>query len=305
DDASSAKSRRPEEDKKAKEEEERRKKKQEEERKRREAEQQQQQEEEEEEEEEEEASPPAKGGDKTDGAKTAFDKIDDDRKRRIIDSLIDRLYELAEERDAKNKPAAKTATSGASTADISSLDLKVRSLRTRLRNAENATESLAKQQKDVEMKIKLNHQEVERLRKEYAASEAEYNEAIKNGAVVPEAPKRGRGTGAGKGAGFFDVVKKAQSSLWEDKFRAFKEKQRESASNQPAWVNNLRKSDNIIGTTVMKREDPEKKKEKAAWQNQPKLHKAVIDPRAKKEAEPAGAKKPAWSGVSLKKAEKK
>ena len=55
----------------------------------------------------------------------------------------------------------------------------------------------------------------------------------------------------------------------------------------------------------MKREDPEKKKEKAVWQNQPKLHKAVIDPRAKKEGEPAGAKKPAWSGVSLKKAEKK
>jgi hypothetical protein len=32
--------------------------------------------------EEEEASPPAKAGDKTDGAKTAFDKIDDDRKRK-------------------------------------------------------------------------------------------------------------------------------------------------------------------------------------------------------------------------------
>jgi predicted transcriptional regulator len=74
--------------------------------------------------------------------------------------LIDRLYELAEERDAKNKPATKTATSGASSADISSLDLKVRSLRTRLRNAENATESLAKQQKDIETKIKMNHQEV-------------------------------------------------------------------------------------------------------------------------------------------------
>ena len=71
---------------------------------------------------------------------------------------------------------------------------------------------------------------MERLRKEYGTAEAEYNEAIKNGAVVPEAPKRGRGAGAGKGAGFFDVVKKAQSSLWEDKFRAFKEKQRESAA---------------------------------------------------------------------------
>ena len=81
---------------------------------------------------------------------------------RIIDSLIDRLYELAEERDAKNKPAAKTATSGASTADASALDLKVRSLRTRLRNAENATQSLAKQQKDVETKVKMNHQEVSR-----------------------------------------------------------------------------------------------------------------------------------------------
>ena len=71
---------------------------------------------------------------------------------------------------------------------------------------------------------------MERLRKEYASAESEYNEAIKNGAVLPEAPKRGRGAGAGKGAGFFDVVKKAQSSLWEDKFRAFKEKQKETAS---------------------------------------------------------------------------
>ena len=81
---------------------------------------------------------------------------------RIIDSLIDRLYELAEERDAKNKPATKPATSGASSADASSLDLKVRSLRTRLRNAENTTATLAKQQKDVEAKIKINHQEVSR-----------------------------------------------------------------------------------------------------------------------------------------------
>lgn len=79
---------------------------------------------------------------------------------RIIDSLIDRLYELSEERDAKNKPAPKTASSGASTADITSLDLKVRSLRTRLRNAENARETLAKQQKEIEAKIKMNHSEV-------------------------------------------------------------------------------------------------------------------------------------------------
>ena len=68
------------------------------------------------------------------------------------------------------------------------------------------------------------------MRKEYAAAEAEYNAAIKSGAVVTETPRRGRGAGGGKGAGFFDVVKKAQSSLWEDKFRAFKEKQRESSA---------------------------------------------------------------------------
>lgn len=40
------------------------------------------QEEEEQEEEEEEAPPPSKASDKTDGPKTAFDKIDDDRKRK-------------------------------------------------------------------------------------------------------------------------------------------------------------------------------------------------------------------------------
>lgn len=81
-------------------------------------------------------------------------------KGRIIDSLIDRLYELAEERDAKNKPDNKSATSGASSTDMASLDLKVRSLRTRLRNAENCTETLAKQEKDLKAKIEANHQEV-------------------------------------------------------------------------------------------------------------------------------------------------
>lgn len=39
--------------------------------------------------EEEEASPLAKAGDKTDGAKTAFDKIDDDRKRKSCLIYID------------------------------------------------------------------------------------------------------------------------------------------------------------------------------------------------------------------------
>ena len=67
------------------------------------------------------------------------------------------------------------------------------------------------------------------MRKECAAAEAEYDAALKSGAVVQTAPKRGRGAGGGKGSGFFDVVKKAQSSLWEDKFKAFKEKQRGSA----------------------------------------------------------------------------
>ena len=79
---------------------------------------------------------------------------------RIIDSLIDTLYELAEQKEAKSKPPPSAASSGSSTADVSAPDLKVRSLRTRLRNAENATSTLAQQQKDVEVKIKLNHQEV-------------------------------------------------------------------------------------------------------------------------------------------------
>lgn len=308
-DTGSSKSRRQEEEEKKPEDGANRRRLKEEEERKKKAERQQ---EEEEEESEEEAPAPAPVAitvsiDKTDGPKTAFDKIDDDRKRRIIDSLIDRLYELAEEREAKTKPASKTASSGVSSADASGLDLKVRSLRTRLRNSENATQTLAKQQKEIEQKIQINHSEVERLRKESATAEEEYNEALKSGAISDEPVKRGRGAGAGKGSGFFDVVKKAQSSLWEDKFRAFKEKQRESSAGQPQWVNNLKKSDShIIGTTVMKRDDPDKKKaEKASWQNQPKVHKAVIDPRAKKEVEPTGAKKPAWSGVSLKKAEKK
>ena len=67
------------------------------------------------------------------------------------------MYELAEERDAKDKPATEPA---AGAIDASALDLKVRSLRTRVRNAENASETLSKQQKDLEKKIEMNKNEV-------------------------------------------------------------------------------------------------------------------------------------------------
>ena len=70
----------------------------------------------------------------------------------ILEGLANELRRIVEEREAKNVPATQQ--------ELDELDLKLRSLRTKLRKAEELTTQLAKQKREVDEKIQKNTREV-------------------------------------------------------------------------------------------------------------------------------------------------
>lgn len=70
----------------------------------------------------------------------------------ILEGLAAELRRIVEEREAKNVPASQQ--------ELDELDLKLRSLRTQLRKAEENSNVLAKQKRELEEKIKKNTNDV-------------------------------------------------------------------------------------------------------------------------------------------------
>ena len=70
----------------------------------------------------------------------------------ILEGLANELRRIVEEREAKSMPASQQ--------ELDELDLKLRSLRTQLRKAEETSNLYAKQKKDLEEKIKKNTNDV-------------------------------------------------------------------------------------------------------------------------------------------------
>lgn len=70
----------------------------------------------------------------------------------ILEGLAIELRRIVEEREAKNIPASQQ--------ELDELDLKLRSLRTQLRKAEEASVQLAKQKKEIEEKTTKNANDV-------------------------------------------------------------------------------------------------------------------------------------------------
>ncbi len=70
----------------------------------------------------------------------------------ILEGLANELRRIVEEREAKNVPASQQ--------ELDELDLKLRSLRTQLRKAEENSNQLAKQKRELEEKMKKNTNDV-------------------------------------------------------------------------------------------------------------------------------------------------
>lgn len=70
----------------------------------------------------------------------------------ILEGLANELRRIVEEREAKSVPASQQ--------ELDELDLKLRSLRTQLRKAEENSNLLAKQKRELEEKIKKNTNDV-------------------------------------------------------------------------------------------------------------------------------------------------
>ena len=77
----------------------------------------------------------------------------------ILEGLAAELRRIVEEREAKNVPASQQ--------ELDELDLKLRSLRTQLRKAEEASTQLAKQKKELEEKMANNTRNVSQVEPNY------------------------------------------------------------------------------------------------------------------------------------------
>lgn len=77
----------------------------------------------------------------------------------ILEGLAAELRRIVEEREAKNVPASQQ--------ELDELDLKLRSLRTQLRKAEEASTQLAKQKKELEEKMTKNTKDVSQVEPNY------------------------------------------------------------------------------------------------------------------------------------------
>ncbi|XP_032231835.2 troponin I isoform X22 [Nematostella vectensis] len=153
---------------------ERQRQREEEERRRQEEEEERQREEEE----EEEATPPQDNEEAEEEEETIFEQMSPQKKAAILEGLAAEFRRIVEARDAKGQMVAVSAQ------ELDELDLKVRSLRTQVRKAEETSNALQKQQKELEIKIKNNENDVKRLKKDLQAAEAENELAIKEGKKV-------------------------------------------------------------------------------------------------------------------------
>lgn len=70
----------------------------------------------------------------------------------ILEGLANELRRIVEEREAKNVPATQQ--------ELDELDLRLRSLRTQLRKAEELSTQLGKQKREVDEKIEKNKRDV-------------------------------------------------------------------------------------------------------------------------------------------------
>ena len=75
----------------------------------------------------------------------------------ILEGLAAEFHRIVDERDSKSETVTTVTP-----AELDELDLKVRSLRTQLRKAEELKNNLQKQYKEMEVKINLNEKEASR-----------------------------------------------------------------------------------------------------------------------------------------------
>ncbi|XP_031575538.1 trichohyalin-like isoform X9 [Actinia tenebrosa] len=228
---------------------------------------------------------------------TIFETMSPQKKASILEGLAEEFRRIVEQREAKGQMVAVSAQ------ELDELDLKVRSLRTQVRKAEENNNQLNKQKREIDEKLKKNENELNKLRNELQTAEAENELAIKEGKKV--APKLPTGPAKKKaspfGGGFINVVRKAQSAAWEEKFKAMKDKKKGSEP-KPDWVTKVKKPENPLIAIKKPAPSAAKPEEKKPQWAQTKLKKGG---GGRDDAGTKFEKRPDWSARSLKKTEKK
>ena len=223
------------------------------------------------------------------------------KKQGSLDGICAELRRIVDDRESQTVVSV-------SPAELDELDLKVRSLRTQLRKAEELSNQLVKQQKEIEDRIRRNNSDVNRLKTDLHSAEKENELAVKEGrkvvtqkTVVSPGKKK-----AAPWGGFVNVVRKSQSAAWEEKFKAMKQKQKQTSEPQPDWAKRAKKETGAIFTVKKSKSKEPVKKDNPEWMQAKLSRKPGSARTAPDKAEDKDKKKPGWTArTQLKKTEKK
>jgi len=178
----------------------------------------------------------------------AFDEL---KRKKLQKAVVEGMFALAEKKYGKKRPVHEKADKQDAMADF---ELYLRSIRAKVKTAEDKLNAIMKQKKDMDAKVAAAEKEHADKKKVVDDAEKEKDAAEKESRdpVLPKdfiIPKKLGASKAGLGA----LVMKASAGAWEDKFAAMRSK-KQSGGKNPAWTQKKDKTSALLGVGTKKRD---------------------------------------------------
>jgi len=175
--------------------------------------------------------------------------FDEAKRKKLQKAVVEGMFALAEKKYGKKRPVHDKGDKQDAMADF---ELYLRSIRAKVKTAEDKLNQLMRQKKDIDAKVAVAEKEHADKKKVVDDAEKEKETAIKDNRdpVLPKdfiIPKK---LGAGK-AGLGALVMKASAGAWEDKFAAMRSKKQAGGKN-PAWTQKKDKTSALLGVGAKK-----------------------------------------------------
>jgi len=190
----------------------------------------------------------------------AMGAIDEARRKKLQDALIEGMFVYAEKKYGKKRPISEAKKDA-----MEDFELYLRSIRAKVKTADDKLNGLLKQKKDIDEKVAAAEKEANDKKKIVTDAETEKENAVKENRdpVLPKdfiIPKK---LGAAK-AGMAGLVMKASAGAWEDKFAAMRSKKK--SDKGPGWA---KKKDNTSALLSVGAKKPARGRKAEAEQPNP------------------------------------
>jgi len=186
------------------------------------------------------------------GMGKALGAFDEARRKKLQTAVVEAMFVLAEKKYNKKRPVRETDARDA----MADFDLYLRSIKAKVKTAEDKLNGLLKQKKELDAKMDAAQKEHDSRKKEADDGDIEKATAVKDSRdpVLPKGfiiPKK---LGAAK-VNLSASLLKASSGAWEDKFAAKMAAKKGGAGGNPAWKKKTDRTSVLMGPGASKKKD--------------------------------------------------